>query len=62
MSRCTWIENPRRNWRHDLVTLFEMRRAFGVAAAHTRKATGKRILCSVNVIKRWPVPSAGHGR
>jgi hypothetical protein len=62
MSRCTWIENPRRNWRRDLVTLFEMRRAFGVAADHTTKAAGKRMLCSVNVIKSRPVPFAGHGR
>jgi hypothetical protein len=62
MSRCTWIENPRRNWRRDLVTLFEMRRAFGVAAARTTKAAGKRMQCSVNVIKGRPVPFVGHGR
>jgi hypothetical protein len=62
MSRCTWIENPRRNWRRDLVTLFEMRRAFGVAAAHIARAAGKRMLCSVNVIKSRPESFAGHGR
>jgi hypothetical protein len=39
-----------------------MRRALGVAAAHTTKAAGKRMQCSVNVIKSQPVPFAGHGR